>query len=206
LKGAAAERALDLTQASILYHHSYRALVLAFAVFAAACVGSDATRQDSLTLRGPLATFVAHPPASLAGCDSLATQYAAPFWRAPYRRCASILVDSGHQVTELDADTIVIQVVTEWRVPGQTRNARFAALETALRKQYGDGFRCSPRRTVWLTTDSLRISLDLQPDYGTDVGPFPADDSVSWRLQRFMRRGPLLDLLWCDAARRQLGA
>jgi hypothetical protein len=157
-------------------------------------------------LRGPLAAFDAHPPSSLAVCDSVATQYAAPFWRAPYRSCAYSPTDTAAQIIEIDADTVVTQVVDQWPVAGPGREGRLKGEETALSRRFGPGFRCAPHRIVWLTSDSLRISLDLRPNYESDVGPLPPDDSVSWRLQRFMRRGPIVDLFWCKSARRHLGA
>jgi len=179
------------------------------AVLLSACDRPENTthRPSAPTLRGPLAEFVAHRPSSLASCDAVATQYAVPFWRGPYRSCAYSGADANaHEVVEVDADTVVTQVVDQWRVPGTVRDERFLAAETELSRRYGPGFRCGPYRMVWLTRDSLRVSLDLRPAYETDVGPLPPADSVPWRLQRFMRRGPIIDLFWCDSARQHLGA
>jgi hypothetical protein len=105
---------------------------------------------------------------------------------------------------ELDADTLVTELATYWDVPAADRQATFAAAATEIAERFGQPFRCAPTSLVWRAPNSVRIALLLKPN--TDVVDGGILDSVSWRISRYARLGPLIDAVWCPRARDSLGA
>ena len=163
------------------------------------CRGPETVPQ----LRGPLAPLVSIRPPSLDACDVKTISYVRPFWRAPYRTCRDT-IGGRLEVVEVDADSLVTELVTSWDVPAADRQAAFATETAALTERFGLPFRCAPTQLVWRARDSVRVALLLQPN--TDVFYPGMPDSISWRISRYARLGPLLDAWWCRPARDSLGA
>src|SRR4051812_693204 len=74
--------ALDLNTHRDMRRSIGTAIVVTIALVLA-CSGKE---SPPTRLRGPLAALLLNSRISLP-CDSVARQYAVPFWRAPYRSC-----------------------------------------------------------------------------------------------------------------------
>jgi hypothetical protein len=163
-----------------------------------------APSESQVLPKGPLAHSTNFYPATLASCPLLASEYSRPFWRPPYRLCRSY---GPHRLDEfvVDADTIVVQVHSEWAVPAGARRREFG--HTTLRLGYlGSRVTCANDERhswmVWKGADGTRVALRMsaRTDEPGRLG------AAEWLLILDARLGPLPDELWCPQARAELGA
>lgn len=174
------------------------------------------SRITTLSLHGSLAPFVEGTRSSLSGCVPNNRTYNRPFWRAPYRECRDSM-PAGWQFLEVDADSVVTELIRVWMVPTGQQQAFWDREADRLSSVFGQPSRsinipwqASPAdmalggRThcaAWRGPDSVTAALRLQAPSDA-IGPTMTYNG--WRLSRYVRNGPLSDAIDCglrDSAR-----
>ena len=138
---------------------------------------------------GPLAALMTQH--SSASCGMSARTYATKFWSPPYQTCSSTIADSSESA-EIDADSVVVELVNTWTVAPTAQASLFSQAEGELASQFGSPKQCSPSKVEWRQGDSLDMVLQIAPvsQTGTefDAGPY--------RMTRIARLGPLDAAVW----------
>jgi hypothetical protein len=133
---------------------------------------------------GPIAALMTHH--ADASCGRSDRTYDPPFFRPPYQTCSTPVADTTESA-EIDADSVVVEVVNTWTVTPAAHAGAFSGAEADLIARFGVPRRCSGTADEWRRGDSLHVLLQIAPvsSVGTEF------DEGPWRLTRVARLGPL---------------
>ena len=154
-----------------------------------ACSSKHEKPAHATSPHGPLAALMTQHAS--ATCGMSARTYATKFWSPPYQTCSSTIADSSESA-EIDADSMVVELVNTWTVAPTAQAGLFSQAEGELASQFGSPRQCSPTKVEWRQGDSLHMVLQIAPvsQTGTefDAGPY--------RMTRIARLGPLDAAVW----------